>query len=228
MDMLQTGGLGSEIFIVDDDAIVRDSLSIMFTQAGYQVMTFCEGTSFVAAAQVRVPACVLMDMCMPGPSGLDILKQLDAPNYPAPICIVSGRGDIPMAVEAIKSGACDFIEKQMDPGSIVERVNKTIDAWARREQKNQRSELRWRPFPGREYLTQREIDVLDQITAGAPNKVAAQNLGISQRTIEVHRSHIMKKLDAKNAVHLVRIVMGEDGGIQRRADPRVPLARTQI
>ena len=147
---------------------------------------------------------------MPGPSGLDILKQLDAANYPAPIFIFSGRGDIPVAVEAIKNGACDFIEKHTDVRSLVERVGKTIDAWARRQHKDDTSEIRWRRFPGRIRLTRREIDVLAQITEGAPNKVAAKNLGISPRTIEIHRKHIMKKLGASNVVHLVRIVMGKD------------------
>jgi FixJ family two-component response regulator len=148
---------------------------------------------------------------MPGPSGLEILKQLDAPNYPAPICIVSGRGDIPVAVEAIKNGASDFIEKQMEAGSIVERVGKTIGAWARRQQKSETSEIRWQHFPGRVHLTRREIEVLAQITAGASNKAAARNLGISYRTVEIHRSHIMEKLGARNVVDLVRIVLNKDG-----------------
>jgi FixJ family two-component response regulator len=208
--MFQNSSISSEIFIVDDDALVRETMSVAFRQAGYQVITFCEGASLVAAARVRIPACVLMDMCMPGPSGLDVLKQLDAANYPAPIFIFSGRGDISVAVEAIKNGACDFIEKQLDVSSVVERVGKTIDAWAHREQKDEISEIRWRRFPGRAHLTRREIDVLAQITAGAPNKVAAKNLGISPRTIEIHRKHIMKKLGATNVVHLVRIVMGKE------------------
>jgi FixJ family two-component response regulator len=215
MGMFQNGSLSSEIFIVDDDALVRETMSIAFSQAGYQVMTFCEGASFVAEARARIPAGVLMDLCMPGSSGLDVLKQLDAANYPAPIFIVSGRGDIPIAVEAIRNGACDFIEKHTDVRSIVERVGKTIDTWTRRQQKDNASELRWRQFPGRGHLTRREIDVLAQITEGAPNKVAAKNLGISPRTIEIHRKHIMKKLGATNVVHLVRIVMGKDIGDSR-------------
>ncbi len=214
--MFQNGGLSNEIIIVDDDAIVRESLSIEFIRAGYREMTYSEGTSFVAAARERIPACVLMDMCLPGPSGLDILKQLDAANYPAPICIVSGRGDIPVAVEAIKNGAFDFIEKQMDAGSIVARVGKTIDAWARRQQKDETCEIRWQHFPGRDCLTRREIEVLAQITAGATNKAAARTLGISSRTIEIHRWHIMKKLGAKNVVELVRMVLSSNGGARQR------------
>jgi two-component system, LuxR family, response regulator FixJ len=226
MDMFQNSGLSSEIFIVDDDAIVRESLSIEFIRAGYRVTTFREGTSFAAAAWIRIPACVLMDMCMPGPSGLDILKQLDAANYPAPICIVSGRGDIPVAVEAIKNGAFDFIEKQMDAASIVERVGKTIDAWIRRQQKDETSEIRWQHFPGRDCLTRREIEVLGQIASGATNKAAAKALGISPRTIEIHRCHIMKKLGAKNVVELVRIVLNSNG--RARQHTRLSAAGTRI
>ena len=210
--MLQNGGLNGEIFIVDDDAIVRESMSIMFSRAGYQVMTFSEGAPCLAAARVRKPICILIDMCMPGASGLDILKQLDAANYPAPILIVSGHGDIPIAVEAIRNGAYDFIEKQMDPSLIVKRVVETIDAWERRQRKYETSEIRWRPFPGRGRLTRREIEVLEQIAAGVTNKAAARILGISPRTLECHRWHIMKKLGAKNAVDLVRKVLGTNGG----------------
>src|SRR5271156_5741481 len=99
--MLKTGEHSSEIYVVDDDAMVRESLSNVFSQAGYQVRAFCEGTSAVAAARVRIPACILMDIYLPGTSGLDILKHLDAANYPAPIIIVSARRDISIAVEAI-------------------------------------------------------------------------------------------------------------------------------
>jgi FixJ family two-component response regulator len=205
--MLQTGVHSDEIFIVDDDGLVRNSLSIVFTLAGYQVMTFTEGTSLVLTARVRIPACILLDMCMPAPSGLDTLKQLDAANYPAPIFIVSGRGDIPSAVEAIKNGAFDFIEKQMDARSIVERVGKMIAAWPSRRRRGETPEILWRHFPGRDQLTRREIEVLAQITAAASNKEAAKYFGISPRTIEIHRRHIMQKLGAKNVVDLVRIVL---------------------
>jgi FixJ family two-component response regulator len=218
--MFQNDGHSSEIFIVDDDAMVRESLSIVFAQAGYRVKTFSDGTSVVAAARVRIPACILMDICMPGPSGLDILKQLDAANYPAPICIVSGRGDVPVVVEAMKNGACDFIEKQIDAGSIVERVGKAIDAWARLQQKDETSEIRWQHFPGRDRLTRREIEVLAQITAGANNKAAAKTLGISPRTIEIHRMHIMRKLGARNVVDLVRTVLNSNGSAPQHVATR--------
>jgi FixJ family two-component response regulator len=218
--MLQTGEQNSEIYIVDDDAMVRESLSIVFSQAGYRVRAFCEGKSVVAAARVRIPACIIIDIFLPGTSGLDILKQLDAANYPAPVFIVSARRDISIAVEAIKNGACDFIEKQTDVASIVTRVGKTIATWASRQQTDATSEIRWRHFPGRPLLSRREIEVLAQIMAGASNKEAAKTLGISSRTIETHRQHIMKKLGAKNAVELVHIVLGTKGRRSQDASPR--------
>jgi len=224
--MLQTGVHSSEIYIVDDDAMVRESLSIAFSQAGYQVRTFCEGTSVIAAARVRIPACIVMDIYLPGTSGLDILKQLDAANYQAPIFVVSARRDISIAVEAIKNGACDFIEKQTDVASIVTRVGKTIATWASRQQKDATVEIRWRHFPGRHLLSRREIEVLAQIMGGASNKESATTLGISCRTIETHRQHIMKKLGAKNAVDLVHIVLGTDSRRSQDASPRA--ARDQI
>jgi len=205
--MLQPRLPSSEIFIADDEECVRDLLSSLFTLAGYQATTFQDGASLVLAARVRTPVCILLDICMAGQSGLDILRQLDAANYPAPIFVISGRGDIASAVQAIKSGAHDFIEKQNNATSIVERVATTLAALPGRRPQDQTPEIRWRYFPGRDQLTRREIEVLAQITAAASNKEAARDLGISRRTIEVHRRHIMQKLGAKNAVDLVRIVL---------------------
>ncbi len=204
--MSLVGMSSKEIFIVDDDAAVCSSLSMAFTLEGYRVTTFMDGMSFVAVARNRSPACVLLDVYLPGKSGLDILKELDAGNYPAPIFIMSASGDIPMAVEAIKNGAFDFIQKRLDANAIVARVRETIDVWARQRQPNAFDPLS-RSFPGRDRLTPRERDVLTQITAAASNKEAARNLGISRRTVEIHRVHIMQKLGAKNTADLVRIVL---------------------
>jgi two-component system, LuxR family, response regulator FixJ len=197
-----------EILIVDDDATVRDSLSMLFALEGYRVTTFMDGTSFVSAARTRPIACVLLDIYVPGKSGLEILKDLDANSYAAPILIMSAHGNIPIAVEAIKSGAFDFIEKRQDAVGIVDRVHEAMDAWSRMRQLNgNASDPLSRAFPGRERLTPRERDVLSQIASAASNKEAAKNLGISQRTVEIHRVHIMQKLGAKNTADLIRIVL---------------------
>src|SRR5258708_28062122 len=103
--------------------MVRDLLSEVLSQAGYRAISFVDGASFIAAARERIPACVILDIYMPGRSGLEILKDIDAPNYPAPIFVASGRGDIPSAVEAIRNGAFDFIEKYFDAVTLVSRVH---------------------------------------------------------------------------------------------------------
>jgi len=196
----------NEIFIVDDDATICDLLSMAFTIDGYHVTRFRDGSSFIASARTRAPGCVLLDLFMPDKSGLDILKELDARNYPAPIFIMSGGGNIQTAVEAIKTGACDFLEKQLGTDAMVARVRQTIDGWSPRwNWESGKPTIQSFAPCGR--LTQRERDVLKQVIAAASSKEAARNLGISRRTVEIHRLHIMKKLGAKNAVDLVRMVL---------------------
>jgi len=154
------------------------------------------------------PEVVILDVHMPGRSGLDILKALNAEHYPTPIFIISGQGDIPMAVEAIRSGALDFIEKPFNGETVVTRVREAIEARTRRSEAGGLEALAAQ-FPGRDLLTPREREVLGKIAEGASNKEAGRLLGISPRTIEVHRARIMEKLGAKNAADLVRIVLSE-------------------
>jgi two-component system, LuxR family, response regulator FixJ len=198
-----------EVFVVDDDPSVRVALCAVFTQAGYQVASFVDGQTFVAAARKRIPACIILDLYMPGRSGLEVLSEIDAPNYPAPIFIASGRGDIPTAVAAIKHGAFDFFEKRSNPSELVDRVRKALNTsqW-RPHSANAGGNTPLPSFPGSELLTKREREVLAQIAASATNKEAARNLGISQRTVEIHRAHIMDKLGAKNSVDLAAKVLG--------------------
>lgn len=204
------GHTGSgEIFIVDDDPLILNALSVVLSREGYQVSGFAEGGSFLSAAKSRTPTCVILDVHMPGRSGLDILKELNAQQYPAPIFIISGVGDIPMAVEAIKNGAFDFIEKPFDATTVVTRVREAAEAWSRRATQAEQDDALPKTFAGHDLLTARERDVLGQIAAGSSNKQAGRELGISPRTIEVHRARIMEKLGAKNAADLVRIVLSE-------------------
>jgi FixJ family two-component response regulator len=196
-----------EIFVVDDDPAVRETLSLVLSAGGYQVICFADGAALLSVARSRTPACILLDVHIPGKSGLDILKELHGEDYPAPIFMISGQGDIAMAVSAIKSGALDFIEKPFRGSEIVARLDEAIDAYERRRANQASTSIASLHFPGRETLTRREREVLEQFASGASNKEAGRHLGISPRTIEDHRANIMKKLGARNAADLIRIVM---------------------
>lgn len=196
-----------EIFVVDDDPAIRETLSMVLSAAGYQVICFADGAALLAIARSRTPCCMLIDVHIPGKSGLDILKELHGEDYPAPIFMISGQGDIAMAVSAIKNGALDFIEKPFRGSEIVGRLDEAIGAYARRRADNSASNVASLHFPGREPLTRREREVLEQFVSGVSNKEAGRQLAISPRTIEDHRANIMKKLGARNAADLIRIVM---------------------
>jgi FixJ family two-component response regulator len=198
-----------EVYIVDDDPAVRTTLSAVFTRVGYQVTCFADGAALVAAARIGTPVCIILDVHIPGKSGLDILKQLNAQDYPVPIFMMSGQGDIAMAVDAIKNGALDFIEKPFRGSDVIMRVEAAIEARTRQEAGEDARESKRFYFPGREPLSRREQDVLGEIVNGASNKEAGRKLGISPRTIEVHRAHLMQKIGARNAADLIRIVMSE-------------------
>ena len=210
--MSSDAGAPTEIFIVDDEQPVLDALAIVFRHAGFRVRTFTDGAAFLQATKASTPACVLLDVRMPGRSGLDILKELNAQHYPAPIFIMSGHADVPMAVEATRNGAHDVIEKPFNGADVVSRVREALEARAQPPATSQHAQELWTDFTGRIQLTARERDVLEQITLGASNKEAGRRLGISPRTIEVHRARIMEKIGAKNAADLVRIVLGSSRG----------------
>ena len=210
MDMALSIAPAREIFVVDDDPTVHDVLSVALTLDGHRVVSFSDGNSFLAAASTQRPACVLLDINMPDRSGLDILKEIDAKKYPAPILMISGRGDVPAVVDAIKSGALDFIEKPFEIGAVVGRVHEAMTVGFR--SLDEAISLLDRQFAGHDLLTPREYQVLTHIAGGASNKEVGRNLGISMRTVEVHRAHIMEKLNAKNAADLVRIVLSNGRG----------------
>lgn len=196
-----------DVFVVDDDAAVREALSLMLTAEGFSVTGFADGGALVQALRGHRPRCVLLDVNMPGQSGIDVLRAMREEHLEAPVCVMSGQADIPMAVDAMRHGARDFIQKPLDADRLVRAV---------RSAAAERPQALVVPIDpasaGVGQLTPRERDVLDQIAAGASNKEAGRNLGISPRTVEVHRARIMEKLSARNAADLVRIVLTDRRG----------------
>jgi FixJ family two-component response regulator len=201
------GGNGAEIYVVDDDPAIRKTLTTIFLTKGYEVICFADGAALLATARQKIPACIILDVHIPGRSGLDILKELNADDYPAPIFIMSGQGDIAMAVDAIKNGALDFIEKPFRGSVVTEKVRDAIEAFTRRQATTPTTTSARFHFPGREPLTRRESEVLAQLAAGASNKEVGHQLGIGTRTVEFHRARLMEKLGARNLADLMRIYL---------------------
>jgi len=197
-----------EIFVVDDDAAVRDALSMALRSEGYSVEGFATAASILNVVRMRAPAAILLDLMLPDQSGLEVLKTLKAEQFPAPVLMITGHGDIPMAVEAIKLGAYDFVEKPFTVDAILDQLKGAINAQSRREQSAGEIDL---SHVGGAVLTPREREVLREIATGASSKEAGRILGISPRTVEVHRARIMDKLGARNAADLIRIIYSHGG-----------------
>ena len=211
-----------EIFIVDDDYDMREALSAIFRHEGFRTAAFADGRSFVRLARDQDPACVLLDLCMPGMSGLDVLKELDARNYPAPILIISAQEEVLNVVQAMRNGAFDYLEKRLDADNIVSRVVDAMEAWKQLRERDEAPTSLSPAIRGYYQLTRREREVLAQIAAAASNKETARILGISPRTVEIHRGRIMHKLGAKNSVDLMRIVMNAGTGRRQHAESASP------
>ncbi|MEW6639357.1 MAG: response regulator [Pseudomonadota bacterium] len=194
------------VFIVDDDSSVRDALSLLLKIEGFVPRGFGDGLSFIEAVQDSLPACVVMDINLPGRTGLELLEDLFKLRFPPPVIVITGQADIAMAVAAMKSGASDVLEKPFAANVLIDRIRDVVAAHHRLTNGYIEGLAN---FPGRELLTSRERDVLSQVARGASNKEAGRRLGISPRTIEVHRARIMDKLGAKNAADLMRIVLSE-------------------
>ncbi|MEY9879580.1 response regulator transcription factor [Bradyrhizobium sp. USDA 329] len=196
-----------EIFVIDTDAASREQLSTALQQNAYEVICFADGASLLSAARARMPACVLLEL-PPDRSGLDVLKRLRGENCMAPVLVTSANGSIAMAVDAIKSGAADFIEKPFRTHDIVGRIDAAIDEFAQPGA----SRRRW--LTGCEPLTAREGDVLEHLAAGLTNKEIARRMHLSARTVEGYRASILKKAGARNVTDLLRRIFGQGSPTQ--------------
>jgi FixJ family two-component response regulator len=187
---------------VDREPAIREALCVVLSTGSYRVLCFPDRATLRAVSRSRSPSCIPLDVQLPRKSSVDITRGHHDNEAPQPGFMISGQGDIAMAVKAIKNGSLDFIEEPMRTREIVGWLDQAIGAYARRHAKG--SALH---FSRRETLTRREREVLAQFAGGASNKEAGRKLGISPRTVEDHRANIMKKLGARNAADLIRIVM---------------------
>jgi two-component system, LuxR family, response regulator FixJ len=202
--MLDARKQTNEIFVVDDDPSIRDALTMGLRAEGYNVEAFGDAASILSVVGMRSPAAIVLDVMLPDQSGLDVLRALKGAGHPAPIILVSGHGDIPMAVEGVKLGAFDFIEKPFSMDALLNQLKSAISSQARRDQGGL-GDFDLGQISGNQ-LTPREREVLREIATGASSKEAGRILGISPRTVEVHRARIMDKLGARNAADLMRII----------------------
>lgn len=201
--------VASTVFIVDDDEAVRDSLRWLLEANGYHVSAFSSAESFLAAFDDKTAGVLIVDVRMPGMSGLELQEQLIARKSSMPIVFITGHGDVPMAVSTIKKGAIDFLEKPFDETDLREIVARMF------EQANQRltqakAQREHEAMLGR--LTAREQQVLERIVAGRLNKQIADDLGISIKTVEAHRANIMEKLQVTTVADLMKVALAKPEG----------------
>jgi two-component system response regulator FixJ len=199
----------SIVHVIDDDEAVRESLAFLLRSADLDVSTYESATAFLAALPQVSPGCVITDVRMPGLSGTELLQKLKEQGVTMPVIVMTGHGDVPLAVEAMKMGATDFFEKPFDDEALLASVQSSLGSWGEKEAREaERADVRARL----ESLSPRERDVLKGLVAGHPNKTIAFDLGISHRTVEIYRANVMTKMKASSLSELVRMALfnGQD------------------
>jgi two-component system, LuxR family, response regulator FixJ len=195
------------VYIVDDEEAVADSASMLLGSVGLKTRTFSDAQSFLAAYQPEMAGCLLLDVRMPRMGGLELQDELNKRRCTLPVIFVTGHGDVPMAVEAMRAGAMDFLQKPFNDDELIRRVQKALQEDAeQRAVLKQREEIerRWRE------LTDREREVAKRIADGQANKVVALELAISERTVELHRARIMQKMGVRSLAQLLRMLLTLD------------------
>ena len=195
------------IHIVDDDEALRDSLVWLLESSGHRVRAYESAESFLADFNLAMTGCLVVDVRMPGMSGLELFEELRRRRCSLPVIFITGHGDVPMAVSAVKKGAVDFIEKPFSERDMLDLIAECLAA----EQASRgRRQLEAETARRLTHLTQREREVLDLIIAGKLNKQIADVLGISIKTVEVHRARVMEKMEANSLAELVQTVLAAD------------------
>lgn len=191
------------VFLTDDDPAIRDAVGLLLRANGLAVETFASAVDFLESDAVQRPGCLLLDVRMPGMSGLDLQKRLQEMSCRTPIIFMTGHGDVPMAIRAMKAGAFDFVEKPFQAQALLDRLQEALalDAQERRRQAR-RNEVAARMA----LLSPREREVMERVVAGQYNKVIAADLGISISTVEIHRKRVMEKLQAASLSEMIQML----------------------
>jgi two-component system, LuxR family, response regulator FixJ len=192
------------VFIVDDEEAVRDSIAMLLRSVRLKTRCFADAAEFLALYRADEPGCLVLDVRMPRMSGLELQHELNRRGWTLPLIFITGHGDVPMAVEAMRAGALDFLQKPFKDDDLIRRVQKALEQDAR-----ERADLRQRDALRRRFeeLTPREREVGQRIAAGEANKVVALELGLSERTVELHRANLMQKLGLRNLAQLVQFML---------------------
>ncbi|MCP5151102.1 MAG: response regulator transcription factor [Ectothiorhodospiraceae bacterium] len=194
------------VFVVDDDEAVRRSLELLLSAAGLQSRAFATAEAFLAEHDPDSSGCLIVDLQMPGLSGLELQQRLIEEAVSLPTIFLTGHGDVPAAVQALKSGAVDFVQKPYDPETLLAQVEAAL---ARAAEARERAEREASVRERLALLTPREREVLERVAAGSANKVIAIDLDISERTVELHRSRGMRKMEVRSAAALARLLAQE-------------------
>jgi len=205
------------VHVVDDDEAVRDSLTVLLDSAGFTVRSYDSASRFLRTLPTEAMGCVLTDVRMPEMDGLALQKHLGAVGFGLPVIVMTGHGDVPIAVEALKAGAADFLEKPFDD---VQLLNAVADAIATSQRTRDKAAEAATIASRIASLTPREREVLDRLVAGQPNKTIAYDLGSSPRTVEVHRARVMEKMGARSLPELVRMTIAVESGTGTAKQPR--------
>jgi two-component system response regulator FixJ len=196
------------VFIVDDDADIRDSLQLLLEVAGFRVRNFTSAKLFLADDSAK-HGCLIADIRMPDMSGLELQEEVARRHLDLPVIIMTGHGDVPLAVRAMKAGAIDFLEKPFDEEKMLTSVRRALEIGSKARSRAAEAKAAQTLLAS---LTPRERGVLDKLVQGRSNKVVAYELGISPRTVEIHRAHIMGKMEASSLSDLVRVVLAAEQG----------------
>ena len=192
------------VYVVEDDEAVRDSLELLLKSDGKPVKTYESATAFLKDYSDKMAGCIVLDIRMPGMDGMELQKKLNEKHSILPIIFVTGHGDVPMAVDAMKEGAVDFIQKPYREEALLEKIEAALKQdLEQRKSLDEKQEIIRRI----KSLTPREHEIMDRMIAGQANKVIAIELEISQRTVEIHRSRVMHKMGTHSLAHMVRMVL---------------------